>query len=85
MLFLVLEKRCWSGASTKENVAFKRQHIEFWAVCRGFSYMADHISPWHFLYVNALIIGGQELLVVILKREEVLAWEPPEPNLLSDL
>lgn len=47
--------------------------------------MADHISPWHFLYVNALIIGGQELLVVILKNEEVLAWEPPEPNLLSDL
>lgn len=85
MLFLVLEKRCWSGASTKENVAFKRQHIEFWAVCRGFSYMADHISPWHFLYVNALIIGGQELLVVILKNEEVLAQEPPEPNLLSDL
>lgn len=47
--------------------------------------MADHISPWHFLYVNALIIVGQELLVVILKREEVLAQEPPEPNLLSDL
>lgn len=35
--------------------------------------MADHISPRHFLYVNALIIVGQELLVVILKREEVLA------------